>query len=135
MAVVIRLSRLGHKKQPRYRIMAAAKHRKRDGRYLEILGHYIPTSNPPELKIKADRIRHWVEQGAVASKTVRRIVAKELPGYFKERDEHKRKGIQAARKKRKERIKARGGKKAPKKERVTKKNPAKKKAVKVKAAK
>lgn len=94
--------------------MAAPKERKRDGRYLEILGHYVPTQTPAVLVLKSDRMRSWVERGAHTTRTVQRLVAKELPGFFKERADHKRSRIQALRKKRKERAKA-GASKAPKK--------------------
>jgi small subunit ribosomal protein S16 len=72
--VKIRLSRTGAKNQPSYRIVAVDSHKKRDGRHLEILGHYDPKTKPATVKLKFDRIQHWQNHGAQLSATVRKII-------------------------------------------------------------
>ena len=67
MAVVIRLMRAGAKKRPFYRMVAADSRRQRDGRFLEILGHYNPISQPYELVVHKDRVQMWLERGAQPS--------------------------------------------------------------------
>jgi len=67
MAVVIRLMRAGAKKRPFYRMVAADSRRQRDGRFLEILGHYNPLSQPYELMVHKDRVEKWIERGAQPS--------------------------------------------------------------------
>ena len=67
MAVVIRLMRAGAKKRPFYRMVAADSRRQRDGRFLEILGHYNPLSQPYELVVHKDRVETWINRGAQPS--------------------------------------------------------------------
>jgi len=67
MAVVIRLMRAGAKKRPFYRVVAADSRRQRDGRFLEILGHYNPLSQPYELVVHKDRVETWIAKGAQPS--------------------------------------------------------------------
>ena len=62
--VKIRLARVGSKKRPFYRIVAADSRSPRDGKFLEILGHYDPRSEPNKIEIKKDRIDAWIENGA-----------------------------------------------------------------------
>ena len=76
MAVRIRLTRVGAKGKPFYRIVAADSRYPRDGRYLELLGTYDPRQSPPTVVLKQDRIRHWLETGARPSETVRRFLKK-----------------------------------------------------------
>ena len=64
MAVKIRLTRMGAKGKPFYRIVAADKEYPRDGRFLEILGNYDPKKNPAEISLKEDRVRDWLSKGA-----------------------------------------------------------------------
>ena len=71
--VRIRLRRVGGKKQPSYRIVAADKESPRDGRFLEILGFYNPRTQPPTVDLNEDRIYHWMSQGAQPSESVRQI--------------------------------------------------------------
>jgi small subunit ribosomal protein S16 len=83
MSVVIRLMRAGGKKRPFYRVVAADSRRQRDGRFLEILGHYSPLSDPLDLKLKAEQVHKWLAQGAQPSEQVRSLFKKaglELPG-------------------------------------------------------
>ncbi|MEA2030045.1 MAG: 30S ribosomal protein S16 [candidate division Zixibacteria bacterium] len=73
MAVHIRLRRMGKKKQPFYRIVAADSRRARDGRFLEILGTYNPIEKPAKVKLFEDRLSFWLNQGATPSDTVNSI--------------------------------------------------------------
>lgn len=68
--VRIRLRREGKKGQPSYRIVAAEKEAPRDGRFLEILGHYNPRTNPSTISIKEDRVYDWISRGAQPSDSV-----------------------------------------------------------------
>ena len=70
MAVVIRLMRAGAKKRPFYRMVAADSRRQRDGRFLEILGHYNPIAKPFELVVKKEKIESWIAKGAQPSEQV-----------------------------------------------------------------
>ncbi len=70
MAVVIRLMRAGARKRPFYRVVAADSRRQRDGRFLEIVGHYDPMRSPAELVIEQDRVQEWLSNGAVPSTQV-----------------------------------------------------------------
>jgi small subunit ribosomal protein S16 len=70
MAVVLRLMRAGAKKRPFYRIVAADSRRQRDGRFLEIVGHYDPMRSPAELMLEQDHIQRWIAKGATPSQQV-----------------------------------------------------------------
>ena len=70
MAVVIRLMRAGAKKRPSYRLVVADSRRQRDGRFLEILGHYNPITQPYELLVHKDKVQKWLDQGATPSQQV-----------------------------------------------------------------
>lgn len=70
MSVVIRLMRAGAKKRPFYRMVAADSRRQRDGRFLEILGHYNPVSQPYELVVHKDKVSAWIAKGAQPSEQV-----------------------------------------------------------------
>lgn len=76
MAVTIRLSRQGAKKSPFYRVVAADQRYKRDGRFLEQIGVYDPTRNPPEFRVDQDRVKHWLSVGAQPSDTIRELLKK-----------------------------------------------------------
>ena len=71
--VRIRLRRVGGKKQPSYRIVAADKESPRDGRFLEILGFYNPRTEPFTFKVKEDRIYEWLKNGAQPSESVQQL--------------------------------------------------------------
>jgi small subunit ribosomal protein S16 len=77
VAVRIRLTRIGAKKRPFYRIVAADARARRDGRSIETLGTYNPLSNPAEIRLNSDRIQHWLSCGAQPSESVRRILVRE----------------------------------------------------------
>jgi len=82
MGVKIRLTRMGAKGKPFYRIVAADADYPRDGRFLEVLGNYDPKKDPAEVNIKEERVRDWLSKGAKATLTVANLL--------------KTKGIQAA---------------------------------------
>lgn len=72
--VRIRLRRVGGKKQPSYRIVATDKESPRDGRFLEILGHYNPRTEPPTVEVNEDRLYEWLAKGAQPSESVQRML-------------------------------------------------------------
>jgi small subunit ribosomal protein S16 len=73
MAVRIRLTRVGAKKQPSYRVVVADSRSARDSRSIETLGHYNPRTDPIELNIDADKAKAWLAKGAQPSDTVARL--------------------------------------------------------------
>ena len=76
----IRLTRTGATKKPRYRVVVIEKERARDGRFLEILGHYNPTAHPLELTLDRERMQYWIGKGAQPSPTVSRLMNKAAAG-------------------------------------------------------
>jgi len=70
LAVTIRLRRTGAKKRPTFRFVATDSRMPRDGRFLEILGHYNPIEKPATLGVEEERVYHWLKQGATTSDTV-----------------------------------------------------------------
>jgi len=75
--VKIRLQRLGSKKRPFYRIIAASSTKKRDGRFLDILGLYHPISAPEsQIRLDDEKVKKWLDQGAEPSDTVKNILTK-----------------------------------------------------------
>ena len=72
----IRISRVGKKGNPAYRIVVAEARAPRDGSYLEWIGTYDPMQDPPAITLKQDRAQHWLSQGAQASDPVKRILDK-----------------------------------------------------------
>ena len=76
MAVKLRLTRLGSKKRPFYRIVAMDSATRRDGRALDFVGYYNPMTNPPEVRIDADKVKKWMDQGAKPTDTVRSLLKK-----------------------------------------------------------
>jgi small subunit ribosomal protein S16 len=76
MATRIRLRRVGRKKQPSFRIVVTDKAEARDGRFVELLGHYNPTTEPVTLKVDQDKAREWLSKGATPSDTVRSLLKK-----------------------------------------------------------
>ena len=77
MAVRIRLTRKGSKKKPYYRVVAADSEAPRDGRFLDILGFYNPMNDPAEINLDHDKVSKWLENGALASDSVKTILKKE----------------------------------------------------------
>lgn len=74
--VTMRLSRIGSKKRPYYRIVIIDKRRARNGRFLEVVGQYNPIANPVQMEINAERAQYWLSKGALPSETVRSILRK-----------------------------------------------------------
>lgn len=74
--VKLRLTRMGAKKKPFYRIVAADSRVQRDGRWIEQLGYYDPMKNPFDLKIDLERVDYWLSVGAQPTDTVNRLITK-----------------------------------------------------------
>ena len=74
--VTMRLSRIGSKKRPYYRIVVIDKRRARNGRFLEVIGQYNPIANPVQMEVNAERAQYWLSKGALPSETVRSILRK-----------------------------------------------------------
>ena len=74
MAVKLRLMRMGKKKQPTYRIVAADSRSPRDGRFIEIIGHYDARQEPSVIKVDNDRAVHWLQNGAQPTETVGKLL-------------------------------------------------------------
>ena len=70
----IRLTRMGAKKKPFYRVVVAEKRSKRDGRFVENVGYYDPCRNPADVKLNRERIDYWIERGAQPTETVRSLI-------------------------------------------------------------
>ena len=83
--VRIRLRRTGRKKTPTYRIVVADSQSPRDGRFIEIIGQYVPRQGETALNLKKDRANYWLDNGAQPSDTVRSLLRK--AGVLKERHE------------------------------------------------
>jgi small subunit ribosomal protein S16 len=77
MAVKIRLARMGAKRKPFYRFVAANTDAPRDGRYLEILGSYDPTKNPAVIQLHKEKVSLWLQKGATVSGSARAILKRE----------------------------------------------------------
>ncbi len=82
MAVKLRLKRMGAKKAPSYRIVAADSRYPRDGRFIESVGYYDPTREPAEVKIDKELAMKWLNNGAQPTDTVRNLLSK--AGIMKE---------------------------------------------------
>ena len=76
MAVRIRLTRMCRKKHPFYRIFVANAKASRDGQFLEVVGTYAPCKQPAEVVVKQDRVKIWLDKGALPSETVKTLLAK-----------------------------------------------------------
>lgn len=77
--LMIRLKRMGARKQPHYRIVVIEKARARDGRPVEVIGTYNPRTNPASIELKRERVDYWVSKGAQMSDRVQKIVSKPAP--------------------------------------------------------
>lgn len=73
----IRLTRVGKKKQPSYRIVVADKKKARDSSFVEIVGHYNPRQEPALITLKLERIQYWLSKGAQPTDTVRSFLRAE----------------------------------------------------------
>lgn len=76
MAVHIRLRRTGRTKKPAYRVVVADSRAARDGRFIEVIGHYNPLTTPPTIEIAMDKASEWIKKGAQPSNTVRILLAR-----------------------------------------------------------
>lgn len=76
MAVKIRLTRLGDKKSPFYRVVVADSHVARDGKCIDQIGTYNPLTDPAEIKIDVEKAKKWIGQGAQPTDTVKNILSK-----------------------------------------------------------
>ena len=74
---MIRLARVGARKQPHYRVVVIEKDRARNGRSIEVVGTYNPRSNPAAVELKRDRIAYWTGNGAQLSDRVGKLLAKQ----------------------------------------------------------
>ena len=77
MAVKLRLIRMGAKKAPFYRIVAADSRAPRDGRFIEMLGRYNPCTNSAQVTIKEEEVLKWLNNGAQPSDTVKNLLSKQ----------------------------------------------------------
>jgi len=76
MAVKMRLTRMGTRKKPYYRIVVADSASPRDGKFIEIVGNYDPKKNPADITLKEDRIKEWLTNGAEPTLTVSQLLRK-----------------------------------------------------------
>ena len=76
MSVVIRLKTMGTKKKIKHRIVVTDTKSPRNGRFIEEVGSWDPSKEPPTLRVKNERVEHWIKQGAQPSETVRSILKK-----------------------------------------------------------
>jgi len=74
MAVRIRLTRMGRKKKPFYRIVVANSESKRDGKFLEVVGTYDPMQQPAAITIHREKLQNWLDQGAQPTDTVKNLL-------------------------------------------------------------
>ncbi len=76
MALKLRLTRMGSKKKPFYRIVAVDSASRRDGRALDYVGYYNPMTEPAEIKFDQDKVKNWIDLGAQPTDTVRSLLKK-----------------------------------------------------------
>ena len=76
MAVKIRLTRIGDKRTPFYRVVVADSKSPRDGKYIDLLGTYNPLTNPAEIKIDNEKAQKWLKNGATPTETAKSILVK-----------------------------------------------------------
>ena len=75
MAVKLRLTRMGKKKQPMYRVVAIDSHTKRDGEYIELIGTYNPLTKPATINLNEEVALKWLNNGAIPSDTVKNLLS------------------------------------------------------------
>lgn len=80
MAVRIRLTRLGRKKKPFYRIVVADSESPRDGKFLDIVGTYDPLQDPAAINVNNDKLQDWLGRGALPTTTVKSLLKKAATG-------------------------------------------------------
>ena len=93
MAVKLRLKRMGSKKRPFYRVVAADSRSPRDGRFIELVGTYNPIVEPAEIKINEEVALKWLNDGAIPTDTVRDLLSKQgIMKKFHESKKNKKEG-------------------------------------------
>jgi small subunit ribosomal protein S16 len=75
MSVRVRLTRVGGKKNPNWRVVVADQRSPRDGRFIEAIGHYNPRTDPSTIVIDEERFQHWLSRGAQPTGTVKNLLA------------------------------------------------------------
>jgi small subunit ribosomal protein S16 len=81
LAVKVRLTRVGSKKNPIWRVVVADGRSPRDGRSIETIGHYNPQTQPSRIEIDRERLQHWLDRGAQPSNTVKKLIRAENTGH------------------------------------------------------
>jgi small subunit ribosomal protein S16 len=74
MSVRVRLTRVGGKKNPIWRVVVADQRSPRDGRFIETIGHYNPQTEPSTIAIDDERLEHWLARGAQPTGTVKKLI-------------------------------------------------------------
>jgi len=74
LAVKLRLTRVGSKKNPVFRVVAADSRSPRDGKFIEIVGRYNPQTDPSTIEFNEERVKDWLSKGAQPSETVKRLL-------------------------------------------------------------
>jgi small subunit ribosomal protein S16 len=74
LAVKLRLTRVGSKKNPVFRVVAADSRSPRDGKFIEIVGRYNPQTDPSTIEFDEERVKDWLSKGAQPSETVKRLL-------------------------------------------------------------
>ena len=74
MAVKLRLTRVGSKKNPIYRVVAADSRSPRDGKFIEIVGRYNPQTDPSTIELNGEKVKAWLDKGAQPTEPVRRLL-------------------------------------------------------------
>jgi len=77
--LMIRLKRMGARKQPHYRVVVIEKERARNGRPVEVVGTYNPRTKPATVEVKRERVEYWVSKGAKMSDRVSKIMSRPVP--------------------------------------------------------
>ena len=80
MSVRVRLTRVGSKKNPIWRVVVSDQRSPRDGRFIETIGHYNPQTDPSTIVIDEQRFQHWVSRGAQPTNTVKQLVRAHAKG-------------------------------------------------------
>jgi small subunit ribosomal protein S16 len=80
MSVRVRLTRVGSKKNPIWRVVVADQRSPREGRFIETIGHYNPQTEPSTIRIDAERFQHWVARGAQPTGTVKQLMKAQAKG-------------------------------------------------------
>ncbi len=76
MAIKIKLTRIGKRNDPKYRIIIAEEHSKRDGKYIDKIGFYDPIKNPHILDIDMEKLKDWIKKGAKFTQGTKRLLEK-----------------------------------------------------------